>query len=175
MISSDSGWRFFEHGGGGREESSRLRSCHTRKGVATVRFRFQKRYVAQKFRGSLFKRRGCATSVYRFWKLHLRRCDKDSAPSLSSLPHAAFAKSRTDKRNSALRLYTIMHSINLFEIASATPCFEMERLRSPSQRSSESQAKGTQPCLSFVADTTFAVPLRFAAERTVPTSQWGVE
>gem|GEM_PF-4931180 len=25
-----------------------LRSCHTRKGVETVRFRFQKRYVAQK-------------------------------------------------------------------------------------------------------------------------------
>jgi len=26
-----------------------------------------------------YQRRGCATNVYRFWKLHLGRCDKDSA------------------------------------------------------------------------------------------------
>ena len=40
----------------------------------------------KRFQRSLFNRRGCATSVYRFWKLHLGRCDKDSArPSLPFL------------------------------------------------------------------------------------------
>jgi len=37
-----------KHGGGGKGREGGLRSCHTRKGVETVRFRFQKRYVAQK-------------------------------------------------------------------------------------------------------------------------------
>jgi len=32
----------------GKEEKAWLRSCHTRKEVGTGRFRFQKRYVAQK-------------------------------------------------------------------------------------------------------------------------------
>jgi len=100
-----------KHSGGGREERAALRSCHTREGEFTVRFRLQKRDVAQKFRGSVFIRRGCATSVSRFCKLHLGRCDKDSAPSRSSLPPVAKSISKR-KHGSVLfnKVFVVFHA-----------------------------------------------------------------
>jgi len=72
--------------GGGREERAGLRSCHTRMGVATVRLRFQKRYVAQKVSQKRIQPKGLRDKRVPFLEAPPERCDKDPArPSLPSL------------------------------------------------------------------------------------------
>jgi len=63
------------------------------------RFHSQKRHVAQKVSTEHTQRRDCATSVCRSWKLHLSRCDKDSARPVFPFLTVAIVKSSNHLKN----------------------------------------------------------------------------
>ncbi len=76
----------------------------------------------KRVQGSIFNRRGCATSLSRFRKLHLGRCGKKLRPSRPSLPHAAVAYVSYKQR--CLAMYG---AFMLFQLPVLLPVFHNQK------------------------------------------------
>jgi len=93
-----------KHSGGGREERAGLRTCHTRKGVGTVRFRCQKRYVAQKVSKKTIQPMGLRDKRVPFLEAPPQQVWQKLRPGPLFPSSRGYCISRTDKRKKQLNV-----------------------------------------------------------------------